>query len=61
MGEVTAMEALLQGVGQFFTQSIEWLSTVLSTIVESPALLILCIAMPTISFSVGLLKRLMGM
>lgn len=55
------MAALLSDIGTFFTQAISWLSTVLSTITSSPALLILVIAMPVIGFAVGLLNRLIKM
>lgn len=60
-GEVSAMTTLLNGIGEFFTKSIEWLGTVLNTITANPALLILCIAMPVIGFAVGLLNRLIRM
>lgn len=53
-----AMSAFLTEIGTFFTQSISWLSTVLDTITESPALLVLVIAMPVVGFAVGLLSRL---
>lgn len=53
-----AMTAFLTNIGLFFTQSIEWLSTVLDTVVSSPALLVMCIAMPVCGFAVGLLGRL---
>lgn len=57
--EVTAgMTQMLTDIGSFFTQSIEWLGEILTTITGSPALLIMCIAMPVIGFSVGLLGRL---
>lgn len=59
MGEI--MQALLTDIGSFFTQSIDWLGEVLTTITGNPALLILVIAMPVIGFSVGLLKRLISM
>lgn len=52
------MAALLADIGTFFTQTIAWLGVVLDTITGDPALLILCIAMPVIGFSVGLLARL---
>ena len=54
----SAMEALLSGIGEFFTQSISWLGQVLTTVTGNPALLILVIAMPVIGFAVGLLARL---
>lgn len=60
-GEVSAMTTLLSGIGEFFTQSVSWLGTILNTITGNPALLILCIAMPIIGFSVGLLNRLIRM
>lgn len=53
-----AMSAFLTEIGTFFTQSISWLSTVLDTVTESPALLVLVIAMPVVGFAVGLLSRL---
>lgn len=53
-----AMETLLTNIGAFFTQSITWLGNVLDTVVESPALLIMVIAMPICGFAVGLLSRL---
>ncbi len=54
-----AMQAFLTEIGVFFTQSITWLGDVLDTIVQNPALLVLCIAMPVVGFAVGLLSRLM--
>lgn len=54
----SAMGTLLSGIGEFFTQSIDWLGDVLTTVVGNPALLILVIAMPVIGFAVGLLARL---
>lgn len=57
--EVTAgMTQLLTDIGSFFTQSVDWLGTILDTITGNPALLIMCISMPVIGFSVGLLGRL---
>ena len=55
------MEALLGNIGEFFSTSVEWLGTVLSTITANPALLIMCLAMPIIGFAVGLLGRLIRM
>lgn len=57
-GQVSAMTTLLNGIGEFFTKSVDWLGTILTTITGNPALLILCIAMPVIGFAVGLLNRL---
>lgn len=58
MAETTTMETLLSSIGQFFTQAITWLGNLLDVVVENPALLILCIAMPIVGFAVGLLGRL---
>lgn len=56
-----AMSTILTDIGTFFTQSITWLGDVLDVIVGNPVLLILCVAMPVIGFSVGLLNRLIKM
>lgn len=42
------METLLTSVGAFFTQSVTWLGNILDTVVASPALLIMVIAMPVV-------------
>lgn len=52
------MSDFLTNIGTFFTQSITWLSNVLDTVVASPALTIMCLAMPIVGFAVGLLGRL---
>lgn len=52
------MASFLTDIGTFFTQAISWLSTCLSTITGSPALTVLCLAMPICGFAVGLLRRL---
>lgn len=53
-----AMSAFLTNIGTFFTQAIEWLSTVLDTVVANPALTVMVLAMPIVGFAVGLLSRL---
>lgn len=53
-----AMSAFLTEIGTFFTQSVTWLGDILDVIVQNPALLVLCIAMPVVGFAVGLLSRL---
>lgn len=53
-----AMTAFLTDIGTFFTQAIDWLGDVLTTVVGTPALLVLVIAMPVCGFAVGLLSRL---
>lgn len=53
-----AMTEVLTNIGTFFTQAIEWLGTVLDTVVSNPVLLIMVVAMPIVGFAVGLLSRL---
>lgn len=53
-----AMAEFLTNIGTFFTQSTTWLSDVLDVIIASPALTIMCLAMPIVGFAVGLLGRL---
>lgn len=53
-----AMSTFLGNVGTFFTQSIDWLGEVLSTVSASPELTVLVLAMPIVGFAVGLLGRL---
>lgn len=55
------MSALLTNLDLFFTQSISWMGSILSTVVSTPALLILVIAMPVVGFAFGLLGRLIRM
>ncbi len=52
------MAEFLGSIGTFFTQAMTWMGSVLNTVVETPALLVLVIAMPVIGFAIGLLKRL---
>ena len=58
MPEVSSMEAFLGTIGEFFTQSVNWMGDVLDIVVENPALTIMVIAMPIVGFAVGLLGRL---
>lgn len=53
-----AMSAFLNNIGTFFTQSIDWMGEVLTTVSNSPELTVLVLAMPIIGFAVGLLGRL---
>lgn len=57
-GVTNVMADFLSGIGTFFTQSMTWMGNVLNTVVDTPALLVLVIAMPVIGFAIGLLKRL---
>lgn len=56
-----AMSAILTEIGTFFTQSVTWMGDILNTVTDSPALLILVIAMPVVGFAFGLLGRLIRM
>ena len=55
------MSALLTEIGTFFTQSVTWMGDILDTVIASPALLILVIAMPVVGFAFGLLGCLIRM
>lgn len=57
----STMSTFLTDIGTFFTKSIAWLGEALSTVVGSPALLVLVLAMPICGFAVGLLHRLVRM
>lgn len=53
-----AMATFLGDIGTFFTQAITWMGDVLTEVTQTPALLVLVIAMPVCGFAVGLLSRL---
>lgn len=53
-----AMTAFLGNIGTFFTQAIDWMGEVLSTVSASPELTVMVLAMPICGFAVGLLSRL---
>lgn len=55
-----AMSGFLTNIGTFGTTAITWMGNVLDTIVASPALTTVCLAMPIFGFAVGLLKRMMS-
>lgn len=53
------MDAILNAVGQVFTQAVSWVGTVGQTITEEPILL--CFAViPLVGLGVGLFKRLIS-
>lgn len=60
MGETVTnvMTEFLGTIGSFFTQSMTWVTDVIDIIIASPALTVLCFAMPIVGFAVGLLGRL---
>ena len=53
-----AMSAFLGNIGTFFTESLNWLSEVLTKVSDSPELTVMVLAMPIVGFAVGLLSRL---
>lgn len=53
-----AMSTFLGNIGTFFTQAIDWMGEVLTTVSASPELTVLVLAMPIVGFAVGLLSRL---
>lgn len=53
----TNISAFLDVIGSFFSQVVSFLSSCLAIIVASPALTVLCLAMPICGFSVLLLRR----
>lgn len=57
-GATQTMAEFLTNIGTFFTQSMTWMSDVLDTVIASPALTVLVLAMPICGFAVGLLSRL---
>ena len=52
------MSTFLTDVGTFFTQAIDRLGDVLTTVTDNPPLLVMVLAMPICGFAVGLLSRL---
>lgn len=58
--DVTAMSAFLDLISSFFTQALTWSGSVVTTILQYPALVVFCFAMPICGFAVGLLKRLIS-
>lgn len=54
----SAMTSFLGDIGTFFTQAIDWLGDVLTTVTSNPALTVMVLAMPICGFAVGLLSRL---
>ena len=53
----TNISAFLDVIGDFFSQAFSFLSSCLAIIVASPALTVLCLAMPICSFAVLFLRR----
>lgn len=58
MGETPVMTTFLNNIGLFFTQAMSWSADVLDVIVANAPLTVICLAMPIVGFTVGLLSRL---
>lgn len=54
------MDALITTVTTVFTAAIGWVSTVAGTIVETPVLLLYCVAVPLVGLGIGMFKRLLS-
>lgn len=56
-----AMAAFLTDIGTFFTQAVDWSTTILTNVTDSPALTVLVLGFPIVGFAFGLLGRLIRM
>lgn len=54
-----ASEVIVQ-ITSFLTAAKGWMGTVIDAILDEPFLIIFCLAIPCISFAVGLFRRLLG-
>ena len=53
------MSTILSSITDIFTEAIDWVGTVATTIASTPILLIFCVV-PLIGLGVGLFKRLIN-
>lgn len=53
-----AMAAFLTDIGVFFTQSLDWTTSILEKVISSPALTVVVLGFPIAGFAYGLLGRL---
>ena len=53
-----AMSNFLQQMGQVVTECVTWMNLFLNAILDSPALITICIAVPLVNVAVNLLRRL---
>lgn len=56
-----AMAAFLTDIGTFFTQSLDWVTSILDKVIASPALTVVVLGFPIAGFAYGLLHRLFRM
>ena len=52
---------ILADIGTFFTAAIGWLGTALDTVVGSPVLFVMVIAIPVSMVAIALLRRLISL
>lgn len=52
------MANFLTDIGTFFTQSLDWTTTILDKVIDSPALTVIVLGFPIVGFAFGLLGRL---
>lgn len=55
------MQSILDDIGKFFTAAISWLGTALDTVVGSPVLFIMVIAIPVSMVAIAILRRLISL
>ena len=53
------MSGFLGTISSVFTAALNWVTELLTTITGSPALIVLCLAMPICGFAIGMLTRLL--
>ena len=56
--EANTLATILQSITTFVTQSINWVGSWVSTIVDQPVLLMSVVAIPVAGFGIGALRRL---
>lgn len=52
------MASFLSTIGQIVTASIDWMMEYLDVIIATPALTVICIAVPIVTVTIDLVKRL---
>lgn len=60
MTEVT-MTTILADIGSFFTAAIGWMGDALETVVSSPVLFVMVVAIPVAGIAIGYLRRLINL
>lgn len=53
-----AMSAFLNNIGTFFTQTFTWMTDIVDIVTGNPALTVLILAIPVVSFAIGVFNRL---